>query len=297
MDIQWKGLQWRSDEVDRKDAGFTLIELLVVIAIITILAALLLSALQGAKLTAQQANCISNLKQTALAHGLYLNDFDKDLPWETGIGFGLIPPSPWEVLLCPYIGNARGASLDRSVFICPSATIRPPSANPIGQDAAYGTADMEWVIYNLGQYVAGGGSISNYGSYGINAFLSLMPDSATGPVLGFEQKPNNIIHPSQTPLFVDAVWLVVEPLVGVGAPADLYAGGDFRTLDSVCIARHGNRPASSASRAFDIRTGQRLPGMIDMALYDAHVEKVPLQSVANFYWSRVWIPSAKPNAN
>lgn len=67
----------------QRDAAFSLIELLVVIAIIAILAALLLPALSSAKQRAQNAQCLSQLRQCGVAMNLYLADYDDRLFWNS----------------------------------------------------------------------------------------------------------------------------------------------------------------------------------------------------------------------
>src|SRR5882672_3486147 len=54
--------------------AFTLIELLVVVAIVTLLAALLLPALRGAKDSANRTVCRNNLRQNMLALASYAGD-------------------------------------------------------------------------------------------------------------------------------------------------------------------------------------------------------------------------------
>ena len=60
----------------KREHGFTLIELLVVIAIIAILAAILLPALNKARLRAKSARCLSDLKQISTASKMYADDSD-----------------------------------------------------------------------------------------------------------------------------------------------------------------------------------------------------------------------------
>src|SRR5215218_322164 len=71
--------------LDKVLAGFTLVELLVVIAVIVIIAGILFPSFQQARQAAQRTSCLSNLRQLAHAHLMYVQDCDDTLPhWYVG---------------------------------------------------------------------------------------------------------------------------------------------------------------------------------------------------------------------
>jgi len=126
--------------------GFTLIELLVVIAIIAILAAMLFPVFARARESARKIQCLSNVKNVAMAMQMYLTDYDRLMPSEHRpeiLSFyedmGGCPPNvqgaknnpylKWQVILDEYIKN-------RDIWRCPSARyVRDiPVLNPYGGD-------------------------------------------------------------------------------------------------------------------------------------------------------------------
>ena len=105
---------------------FTLIELLVVIAIIAILAAMLLPALNKARMTAQKSSCQGNLKSFGTAFLQYTGDYEDYMPGTNTIsGYSL---AGWKVTLAPYLGIPIKLTdtaadwyptLSKGVFRCP----------------------------------------------------------------------------------------------------------------------------------------------------------------------------------
>ncbi len=80
----WPGLHFQRSETLKmprnESRGFTLIELLVVVAVIAILIGLLLPALGKARQGGRDIQCLSNVKQMALATAAYAVDFNMTTP-------------------------------------------------------------------------------------------------------------------------------------------------------------------------------------------------------------------------
>lgn len=152
--------------------NFTLIELLVVIAIISILAALLLPALQSAKQTAYKAVCLSNQKQCGLSLASYGEDFNSYIPaaanYHMDAGAGL-QNAPWGLFLFRPpdsnggpVGNEvqtlpAGYLVKREIFLCPVTeslkyleSLKPSDWNYRDMNASYGMYYMRRDVLAIG---------------------------------------------------------------------------------------------------------------------------------------------------
>jgi prepilin-type N-terminal cleavage/methylation domain-containing protein/prepilin-type processing-associated H-X9-DG protein len=278
-------------------SGFTLIELLVVIAIIAILAALLLPALAAAKIRAKNIQDLSNLKQLTTGALMYQSD-------NGAVGWGADFTSLWLTTILSSQGSA-------AIRLCPFATEPIAGATPNGQ----GTTINAWVWNVLSNPDNSASAIvATNGSYAINGWLYKY-DSGNmswidpGDALRFFPRETSILHPSQTPEFVDALWPDLWPYQG-GTPDknngswELYwdsgranttvADSQDQGMARCCIARHSGKGPIGSKMLVSGTTVPLWNGGVNISLADGHAEFTKLEGLWSYFWNMNEIPASRP---
>ncbi|MGC8541514.1 MAG: prepilin-type N-terminal cleavage/methylation domain-containing protein [Phycisphaerae bacterium] len=167
--------------------GFTLVELLTVIAVIAILIALLLPALNQARLLANRIVCASNLRSIGQANTLYASQNNGLYPpifignWpHGGLGYNYNYYQPWGLGLL----YATGILPNPAVYYCPASGVFNPANNPTINLALLGKPTgpaTYWDVYtSYCYYVGRQNGIYDFTSTG-SAILTATTGTVTNP--------------------------------------------------------------------------------------------------------------------
>ena len=169
--------------------AFTLIEVLVVISIIALLVAILLPALNGARIQAKLVSCLSNNRQLGLGMQMYIADSQGIIPPARDPNTGG-PGDParitWRERIEPYLAGREG-------FKCPANA----------GSSSLTSADDQFPR----SYAANGASITNWSTY-------------PSPMYVFTPS-EDIQSPSRMILFVESGGEGATPLMNHPYPANL----------------------------------------------------------------------------
>jgi prepilin-type processing-associated H-X9-DG protein len=217
--------------------------------------------LSSAKRRAQQIQCLNNVKQLSLVGIMYAGDAGSYAAYGK---YNLFYEKQKPILVCP-------------------STVTP---SPLPETKTFGTVIAPWVFnYPTNNIVAC--------SYGLNGWLYSKAKStgALHPEFSFS-KEAQVQHPTETPVFLDCIWMDFFALETDTPSVDLFDGDMANGLSRCTIARHATNPAR-APRDFD--TSERLPGAINMGMADGHAGLVKLENLWQLSWHLNWIqPAERP---
>lgn len=312
----------------RETTGFTLIELLITIAIIAILASLILAGISKAKAQAHRIACMNNLRQNVLGFKMAVADEEGRLWNKIQIEpNAFIIRIPFEDVY----GTAQGRwwlenwGIPARASLCPAAPERPEHERPVrparvGDSTFYaGAWNTAWTVNARGgpgawYFKAGwkpGFPPQRSSSYAPNPWVAPGGGGAWGgSVAAYDLAPefspnyrneSNIQRPSSTPVFADGVhdWWQYggawwEGPRATDLPAtDLtigYNASQLHGMASFNLPRHGSRP-NQIPTTHD--PAARLPGAINVAAYDGHVQTVRLENLWQWHWHHDYQPPAR----
>jgi prepilin-type processing-associated H-X9-DG protein len=287
-----------------------LIELLVVIAIIGILASLLLGPISKVRSKAHNIQCINNLRQNLLGFKFAVESDDGRFSYAQDHN------QPWSDQWNPqeFLRTAQGSwwvtvwGRPNQGSICPAAPDRPAKSR-ISLPYNYangvhypGTTTIAWNSDAPAWYDSR--DLQTFqrrvGSYAPNSWLAgyvnqrmADPWGNAGPF----RREVEIRDPSVTPVFADGIYWIVTGEVGgpraTDEPANNLVTGvlpGIRGMPHFTIPRHGSRPSKLSTNN---PASAKLPGAINVAFYDGHVETVKLERLWQLHWHRNYQPPAK----
>ncbi len=239
---------------EKRPASFTLIELLVIVAIISILAGLLLPALNKARDKAKEIYCLNSIKQFGYAAQIYSDSFN-------GFAIPCVFDAASDYSWIDYMHNENG--MNKKIFQCPSMT-EEQCFNPYGgSDLPSSVSDASYTM-----------NVIEKGKWN-GAAISSNPDSSTG----WGDNSNNPISLKNIPEPTNKIYIVdvLKKESGYGGWANAAThSSDATRIVSYLETDHGTLPVDAGTDRRDV--GKHHADGFNALMGDLHGERIKTSS-------------------